>query len=86
MEDVFCANKTRNQYHPTEKPVDLLETFIRNSSVENTVIFDGFMGSGSTGVACVNTGRDFIGIEFDEHYFDVAYERISSARKENYNG
>ena len=53
--DIIKASRTGNKNHPTEKPVDLLETFIKNSSDESSVVFDGFMGSGSTGVACVNT-------------------------------
>ena len=74
--DIIKASRTGNKKHPTEKPVDLLETFIKNSSDENTVVFDGFMGSGSTGVACVNTNRRFIGIELDGVYFNIAKERI----------
>ena len=74
--DIIKASRTGNKNHPTEKPVDLLETFIKNSSDENTVVFDGFMGSGSTGVACVNTNRRFIGIELDGVYFNIAKERI----------
>lgn len=74
--DVIKANRTGNKLHPTEKPVDLLELFIKNSSDENGVVFDGFMGSGSTGVACINTNRNFIGYELDEHYFQIAKERL----------
>ena len=74
--DIIKATRTGNKFHPTEKPVDLLELFIKNSSDENAVVFDGFMGSGSTGVACVNTNRKFIGIELDEGYFNIAKERI----------
>ena len=77
--DIIKANRTGNKNHPTEKPVDLLETFIKNSSGENEVVFDGFMGSGSTGVACVNTGRRFIGIELDDGYFNIAKKRIEEA-------
>ena len=77
--DIIKANRTGNKFHPTEKPVDILELFIKNSSDENAVVFDGFMGSGSTGVACVNTGRRFIGIELDEGYFNIAKERIEKA-------
>jgi site-specific DNA-methyltransferase (adenine-specific) len=79
MEDVIFANKTKNVNHPTEKPVDLLEQFINNSTEKNEVVFDGFMGSGSTGVACVNTGRHFIGIELDPGYFEIAQKRIAEA-------
>ena len=77
--DIIKANRTGNKLHPTEKPVDLLELFIKNSSDENAVVFDGFMGSGSTGVACVNTNRHFIGIELDEGYFNIAKKRIEEA-------
>lgn len=67
-----------NKKHPTEKPVKLLEFYIRNSSQEGEVVLDPFMGSGSTGVACLNTNRNFIGIELDENYFEIAKERIES--------
>ena len=60
---------------------DLLELFIKNSSDENAIVFDGFMGSGSTGVACVNTNRDFIGIELDGNYFNIAKKRIEEVKE-----
>ena len=84
--DVIKANRTGNKVHPTEKPVDLLELFIKNSSNENEVVFDGFMGSGSCGVACINTNRNFIGIELDKGYFDIAKKRINEAIKGGANG
>ena len=62
--------------HPCEKPVDLLEFYISNSSNKEDVVLDPFMGSGSTGVAAKNLNRDFIGIELDEKYFEIAKERI----------
>lgn len=65
--------------HPTQKPVALLEYLVKTYSNAGDVVLDNTMGSGSTGVACVNTGRDFIGIELDDHYFDVAKERIEHA-------
>ena len=65
-----------NKLHPTEKPVDLLEYYILNSSEPNDIVFDPFMGSGSTGVAAFNTNRNFIGIELDEGYFNIAQNRI----------
>ena len=80
MEDVIFANKTKNENHPTEKPIDLLEQFINNSTEKNAVVFDGFMGSGSCGVACINTNRNFIGIELDKGYFDIAEKRINEAQ------
>lgn len=62
--------------HSCEKPIPLLEDLIVELSNEGDIVFDCFMGSGSTGVACLNTNRDFIGIEIDKHYFDIAKERI----------
>lgn len=67
----------KQKNHPTEKPTDLLTYLIRNSSDVGDVIFDPFMGSGSTGVACVNTNRKFIGIELDKNYYNISYTRIS---------
>lgn len=67
-----------NKLHPTQKPLDLLKFYITNSSNENDIIFDPFMGSGSTGVACVHTNRNFVGIELDEEYFNIAEERINN--------
>jgi site-specific DNA-methyltransferase (adenine-specific) len=64
--------------HPTVKPLPLLEKFLINHSVEGSVILDPFMGSGSTGVACKNLNRKFIGIEMDETYFNIAKERIAN--------
>ena len=63
--------------HPTQKPVELLEYLIKTYTNENDTILDNCMGSGSTGVACVNTNRNFIGIELDKEYFDIASKRIN---------
>lgn len=63
-------------YHPTQKPVLLLEDLIKTFSNEGDTVVDLTMGSGSTGVACQNTGRKFIGIELDDEYFNIAKERI----------
>ena len=65
--------------HPTQKPVNLLEYLIKTYSNENDIILDNCMGSGSTGVACVNTNRQFIGIEKEEKYFEIAKRRIEGA-------
>lgn len=65
--------------HPTQKPVALMEYLIRTYTNEGETVLDNCMGSGTTGVACMNTGRKFIGIERDEDYFRIASERISSA-------
>ena len=64
--------------HPTEKNVDMLEIFVKNNTDETQIILDPFMGSGSTGVACKNTNRDFIGIEFDDKYFEISKKRINN--------
>ena len=69
----------RNFYHPTQKPVALLEWLIKTYTDEGQVVLDNTMGSGSTGVACVNTNRDFIGIELNEEYFKIAERRINAA-------
>lgn len=65
--------------HPTIKPLEITQNLIINSSKEGETVLDPFMGSGTTGVACVNTGRRFIGIELDEGYFNIAQKRISEA-------
>ena len=77
----FARVKPKEQEHQNQKPVDLLVQAIEKSSDEGAVIFDGFMGVGSTGVACVNTNRDFIGIELDENYFNIAKKRIEEAKE-----
>lgn len=69
--------RRQDQLHPTQKPIELLEWLIKSYSMENGVVLDSTMGSGSTGVACVNTNRDFIGIELDKTYFDIATNRIN---------
>lgn len=66
--------------HPTQKPVALLEYLIKTYTNENDIVLDNCMGSGSTGVACINTDRNFIGFELDEKYFEIAKNRL----KENY--
>ena len=69
-----------NRVHSSQKPVALLEYLIKNSSVAGDVVLDCFAGSGSTCVAAVNTDRQFIGIELDEHYFEVACDRVTQAQ------
>lgn len=75
---IFTFKKDKG-YHPTQKPVALLEYLIKTYTNEGDIVLDNCMGSGSTGVACVNTGRDFIGIELDENYFNIAKNRIEQA-------
>lgn len=65
--------------HPTIKPLDIIENLIINSSLENDIVLDCFMGSGTTGVACRELNRNFIGIELDENYYKIACERINDA-------
>ena len=72
----FNNNHTREQLHPTQKPVELLEYLIKTYTNEDEVVLDNCMGSGSTGVACINTNRRFIGIELEEKYFEIAKNRI----------
>ena len=62
--------------HPTQKPVELMEYMIRTYTNEGETVMDNCMGSGTTGVACVNTGRKFIGMEQDAKYFEIAQKRI----------
>ena len=73
--------QSKIRQHPTQKPVALLEYLIRTYTLEGETVLDNTMGSGSTGVACVNTGRKFIGIEMDDRYFEIAKERIEKARE-----
>ena len=65
--------------HPTQKPILLMEYLIKTYTNENETVLDFTMGSGSTGVACVNTKRNFIGIEMDSNYFEIAQQRIKEA-------
>lgn len=63
--------------HDTEKPIELMEILISNSSNENGIVLDPFMGIGSAGIACQNLGKQFIGIEIDDHYYQIAKQRMS---------
>jgi site-specific DNA-methyltransferase (adenine-specific) len=73
----------RLQKHPTEKPLGLLVQWVYQFSDKGESVLDPFMGSGTTGVACMNLGRKFIGIEIEERYFDIACERIENAQRQN---
>lgn len=75
---VIEINNIKNKKHPTEKPISLNEILIKNSSNENDIVLDPFMGAGSCGVACKNLNRNFIGIELDKDYFNIAKERIEN--------
>lgn len=74
--------KTDKHLHPTQKPVVLLEYLIKTYTNENETVLDNCMGSGSTGVACKNTNRNFIGIELDEKYYNIAKERIQDLERD----
>ena len=67
--------------HPTIKPLEFTKRLIRNSSKKNNLVLDCFMGSGTTGVACKELERDFIGVEINKEFFDIAVERINSVGK-----
>ena len=77
--NVLEYKKDNDGYHPTQKPVALLEDLIQTYSNKGNTVLDFTMGSGSTGVACVNTNRRFIGIELDEGYFNIAKKRVEEA-------
>lgn len=76
----FNVVPNRNgKLHPTQKPIDLLEWLIKTYSNEDSLILDNCMGSGSTGVACKNLNRSFLGIEINKEYFDIAKQRIENS-------
>lgn len=79
LTDVWYFNRVpfQHQYHPNEKPVKLLEQCIIKHSGKGDIVLDPFMGSGSVGVSCLDTGRNFIGIEKDMNYYLIARKRIS---------
>jgi len=70
--------KQQKGFHPTQKPVDLMEYLIKTYTNEGQTVLDNTMGSGTTGVACMNTGRNFIGIEMEEKYFKISENRINN--------
>jgi site-specific DNA-methyltransferase (adenine-specific) len=77
--DVVEAPRTGNEHHPTEKPVQLMWAVVRWTA---GVVFDPFMGSGTTGVACARHRRRFVGVEIEQKYFDIACRRIEAAYKQ----
>lgn len=77
---ILKFNTDKNRLHPTQKPVELMEYLIKTYTNEGDIVLDFTMGSGSTGVACMNTNRKFIGIEKDKKYFDIASERINNEK------
>jgi len=83
IQEYGIGNLRVGRLHPTQKPVALLEYLIKTYTLEGETVLDNCMGSGSTGVACVNTGRNFIGIEKDDKYFEIAKKRIADAIKDS---
>ncbi|MEL0564826.1 site-specific DNA-methyltransferase, partial [Lactobacillus jensenii] len=75
------SNVGYTKQHPTQKPTEILEYLIKTYTDEGDLVLDSTMGSGSTGVAAINTNRDFIGIELDNNYFEIAERRINEAYK-----
>jgi site-specific DNA-methyltransferase (adenine-specific) len=69
--------------HPCPKPIEWMQWLVNRGSLDNETILDPFMGSGTTGVACMNLGRKFIGIELERKYFDIACERIENAQRQS---
>lgn len=80
--DVLIFNSVSKPVHSTEKPVALLEYLIKTYTNEGDTVLDNCMGSGSTGVACINTNRNFIGYELDEKYFEIAKQRLETANQQ----
>ena len=76
---VYSQIRGKQKLHPSQKPTEIIQEIIELSSNENDIILDPFMGSGSTGVACLNLNRKFIGIELDENYFNIAKDRIENS-------
>ena len=76
---IIQINREIKPIHPTQKPVPLCEYLIKTYTNKGETVLDNCMGSGSTGVACINTNRKFIGIELDNTYFEIAKERINKA-------
>src|SRR6185437_6135426 len=80
--NVLKISKPRDDDHPNIKPVELVETFVRAHASSGQIVLDPFMGGGTTGVACMNLGRKFIGIELERKYFDIACRRIEDAQRQ----
>ena len=79
---ILRFNTDEHKYHPTQKPIKLLKYLIKTYTTESSLVLDNCMGSGSTGVACVLLDRNFIGIEIDNKYFEIANNRINEAKQE----
>ena len=80
---IKISNDNHKSLHPTQKPIELLEWLIYTYTNENETVLDNCMGSGSTGIACINTNRNFIGIELDNTYFEIAKKRIEEVNSKS---
>ena len=82
--DIICFSNPSNKghLHPNQKPINILEYLVKTYTNEGDIVLDNCMGSGSTGVACINTDRNFIGIELDKQYFDIAKKRVKEAENQ----
>ena len=80
LSDIWSFPKVvgRNQVHQNQKPIELIERCVTKHSNEGDVVFDGFMGSGTTAIACINTNRNYIGFELDEEYYEKSIKRINN--------
>ena len=87
LSDIWSFPKVvgRNQVHQNQKPIELIERCVTKHSNEGDVVFDGFMGSGTTAIACINTNRNYIGFELDEEYYKASIERINNHVKDKQN-
>ena len=81
--NIIEISKVSKPIHPTQKPIELMEYLIKTYTNENELVLDFTAGSGSTGVACLNTNRRFIGIEKDDKYFEIAKQRLEEAEESN---
>ena len=83
LSDIWSFPKVvgRNQVHQNQKPIELIERCVTKHSNEGDVVFDGFMGSGTTAIACINTNRNYIGFELDEEYYKASLNRIEEHKK-----
>jgi DNA modification methylase len=79
----FLQNNSKSEFeHPTVKPLNIIRTLVVNSSKENDLVFDPFMGSGTTAVACIKEKRNFLGSEIDKNYYSVLTKRISNEQSQ----
>lgn len=78
LEVYYFFNNEKDNFHPTQKPVELFEYLIKTYTNEGGLVLDNCMGSGTTAIACINTNRNYIGFEIDEEYYRKSMDRINS--------